>query len=119
MLVCHQEPGMLQRCQRQGVLNSILVESAFWNLPTSLLQGADAHFRVVIGASIQLFCLQQLFYTTIEATWGFEGACGSKEASTDLFCGSLPQTDRHAGKVVQSNTCSGTTSALHSTSADL
>ena len=111
-LFWQQEPGMLQHCHRRGVLNTILVGSACWNLPASLLQDPHAHLRVVIAASIRLFCLQQLFYTSIDAAWGFEEVSGSKEASTDTFCGSLPQTHVCAGKPVQSNTCSGTISSL-------
>jgi hypothetical protein len=57
MLFFHKEPGMLQHCHRRGVLNTILVESAFWDLPTSLLQGPHAHPRVVIAAPIRNSCL--------------------------------------------------------------
>ncbi len=65
-LYWHPEPGILQYCHRRGVLSTILVEIGFWNLPTFLLQGPHAHLRVVIAAYIRLFCLQQLFNTSID-----------------------------------------------------
>ena len=118
LLFSHQEPGLVQHCHPRDVLNSILVQRAFWNLPTPRLQGPHAHLRVVIAASIRHCCLQQLYYTAIDVARGFEGFCGSKEASTDRFCGSLLQTPVCTGKAVQSITCWGTTSALIWTSPD-
>jgi len=67
MLFCHQEPGVLQHYHRRGVLQTVLVESAFVRFTDMPSARSYAHLRVVTAASVKHFCLQQMFYTVINA----------------------------------------------------